>query len=434
MCLSPCMLCAAFSALVSVSRVRTHQVASRAFAHMAMSKVSPNKSMNRIREKNMKWLTERLENDLELQVLTVSSVEDTLAEREGGGEKQCKRKKKTSDGNDEKIFRDDEPGFIIDPSVHLPRQAVKYAAWKKGLLSELFCYCEPMVWSAARKKVDSHIMLKQILEFCFEIRCMSDATSDKVSLKGKLQVFEALRILHKSLGRRLSQVYMLNGFVDWSSEGFFSVEVVLRSPNSKREIFMVDKLHNAKRVQIPNELMPDKKIEITDKSIGSNCSWPDAFMYIDTAKQSVLVLSTLFPKVQRALTRNLSDELGATRRSPMALEDGDMESEVDSEDNEGEESDGASEGGPRHGASGGASAPTKAGASSSATPAPKAAGKTKGRRTAPASLTKKETSKPKAEAKKGGKNASVKRALAEEVPSPPGDDAAQALGSAAKGR
>lgn len=94
-----------------------------------MSKVSPNKSMNRIREKNMKWLTEKLDNDLELQVLAVSFVEDTLAEREGGGEKQAKRKKKASSGDEDKVYHADEPGFTIDPSIMLPRQAHKHAAW-----------------------------------------------------------------------------------------------------------------------------------------------------------------------------------------------------------------------------------------------------------------------------------------------------------------
>lgn len=273
-------------------------------------------------------------------------------------------------------------------------------------------------------------MLKQILEFAFEIKCMTDASSDKVSQKGKLQVFEALRILHKTLGRRLSQLHMLSGFVDWSVEGFFSVEVVLRSPSSKREIFIVVKAHHNKRAQVPDELMPDKKMEITEKSIESNYSWSDAFMYIDTTKQSVLILSTLFPKVQRALSRKISDELGATKRAPMAIEDGGRESDHDTQD-EGEESEGSA-GEEAIVNVGIVKGSTKAPASSSKAPAPKhAVKKAKGRANASGSSVKKPTTKAMAQAKHGGKNAASKRVRDEEVPSPQGADAEQALASAA---
>lgn len=118
---------------------------------MAANKISPNKSMSRIREKNIRFIQEKLEHYLELQVLTVSFVEDALAEREGGGDKP-KRKNKSADTSATKVFNDDEPGFAIPPDATIPRQAHGYSAWKKGLISELFCYCEPTVWTAAKKR------------------------------------------------------------------------------------------------------------------------------------------------------------------------------------------------------------------------------------------------------------------------------------------
>ena len=264
----------------------------------------------------MQWLNDHLKDDIALQVITVDFVETAIAEKEGKPSEPPLKKKKTFQEEEVPEPHEDDtaPGFTIEPTVELPRQAAKYSGWKKNLITELFAFCEPKVWSRAKKLVDSLLLLKQLMCFAFNLKCFDDKTSDKVGHKLKATVFASLHVVYLANGRRLRSVFLIDQFVDWGVEGFFSIEVVVTDTKKqdKREIRVYDKIHQSKMRVVPDDMMPRLGVTVSNRVIECNFCWEDAFIFIDEAKASKLVFSTLFPQLKRSLARKISDELGAT--------------------------------------------------------------------------------------------------------------------------
>ena len=90
-------------------------------------------SLNKIHERNMKLIREKLYQNLEKQLLVLAYLEEMNAD---GGVDQ------------ESVEHEFE---IAD--VPLAPQAYKYSGWKKSLVLELFAYVEPTIWHMARHKV-----------------------------------------------------------------------------------------------------------------------------------------------------------------------------------------------------------------------------------------------------------------------------------------
>ena len=89
--------------------------------------------VNKIHERYMKLILEKLYKNLEKQLLVLTYLEEMDAD---GGVHQ------------ESVVHEIE---IAD--VPLAPQAYKYSGWKKSLLLELFAYVEPRIWHMARHQV-----------------------------------------------------------------------------------------------------------------------------------------------------------------------------------------------------------------------------------------------------------------------------------------
>ena len=90
-------------------------------------------SLNKIHERNMKLIREKLDKNLEKQILVLTYLEEMDAD---GGVDQ------------ESVVHEIE---IAD--VPLAPQAYKYSGWKKSLVLELFAYVEPTIWHKSRHEV-----------------------------------------------------------------------------------------------------------------------------------------------------------------------------------------------------------------------------------------------------------------------------------------
>ena len=272
------------------------------------SRTSPRKSLCKVHERNMKLIEEKCCNNLEMQVLVLSYLDDLEASKNKVPEPpKGNKNKKHQDAFDE----DDSPEtteIYIDPKAMLHRNNYKYSVWKKALFWELFQYCDPKRWTSARKSIDSVQLFKQCMEFGFDINC-TDGKSDKAASLNKLEVFTSLKALYKASGSRFQKVDVVDGFIDWQQCGCFSIQDQ-RSAEDGRSVIVTDRI-SGKSACVPTEFLKDHPAyKFSNKDITMNYSWKEAEMYIPGG--DVLTLSQLFPKITRVLKKKLSDQLGAT--------------------------------------------------------------------------------------------------------------------------
>lgn len=200
----------------------------------------------------------------------------------------------------------DGPGFDIPDSAEISGKQIKFVHWKKGLYTELFAYVEPSRFSRAVEHVDSLALAKQLMTFAWDVNCFDSARSDKCTTRKKKDLFERLRLMYNSLGRCLSNITMQDGFVDWAEQGHYGLED-LRTEMG-RHVRVFDSIQK-KIASVPSDMLVGSSTTFCNKDIIANYSYADA--HITLADDGQLVLSSLFPKARRNLSRRISEELGA---------------------------------------------------------------------------------------------------------------------------
>jgi hypothetical protein len=282
------------------------------FAIMSSSALrSPAKGLKMVAERQMKVITGRIENNVELQLLVISYLDDLELNRngvpgKGKKRKACEENKDTHDETDA-----DEPGFKIDKDTTLNKHCSKFYGWKRNLVVELLQYVEPSIFGKHKKvKVDSLFVMKQLLEHGFDVEAFDDKSSDKPCTLNKLHCFDNLRAVYISLGRRFRNIDLVNGFVSWSSAGFFSVEDI--RTDDGRKVRIGDKITD-RVAAIPTDFLSGMSptFVFTNEHINENWSWDKAALKFPCGRD--LPLSSLFPKFRRQLGRKISEELGAVK-------------------------------------------------------------------------------------------------------------------------
>lgn len=131
------------------------------------AKTAQQRAIDRASQKNLDYIMSEARKSLEIQVLLVSTLEEFNAQKAGTQVSRKKTRASASDpaGEREEIRDESAPAFVIAPSVGLGRAGTRYAGWKKGLLLEVFSYCDGVRWSNARKLLDSLVQCQQVFEY-----------------------------------------------------------------------------------------------------------------------------------------------------------------------------------------------------------------------------------------------------------------------------
>jgi hypothetical protein len=149
-------------------------------------------------------------------------------------------------------------------------------------------------------------LARQLLCMGWDVEAFDPSKSDRITTRSKKLAFDRLRSLYIGNGRLLKDVELVDGFVDFSSDGHYTIETVTASTGL--EVRVTDR-RQRKVAVVPNEMLQNATVGYRPKDIKLNFSYGGA--YIDLPDGSSLALSNLFPKVRRVLAKKLSDELKA---------------------------------------------------------------------------------------------------------------------------
>eukprot|EP00971_Amphidinium_carterae_P146651 2906559-Amphidinium_carterae.1 len=122
-------------------------------------------NLQAIMKKQMNEITQRVQNNVERQLLVISYLDglDTTPQP-----KRVKRASSSQELDDSNAEQDSPPLAIPDDAL-LPRQAAKYASWKKELVLELLHFVEPKAFPIHKVSCDSVTTLRQIMEYAFDV-------------------------------------------------------------------------------------------------------------------------------------------------------------------------------------------------------------------------------------------------------------------------
>ena len=266
---------------------------------------TPSKNINKISDRQVRVIVERVKDSVEKQLLVLDFL-DNLEEGKTPVKPTKSRSKEVCDTDPD--YASDEPGFDIDDKEELNRHAMKYSGWRKSLCLELLSFVEPNMFHPAKKtKLDSATLAKQLMEFGFGLVVLDEKASDKPMTKVKKEAFERLRSVYISLGKRFRNLELASdkGFsVDWSKHGIYKVEH--QKENDDEYVQLTDKFA-AKKVVLPSELVEGIKLDyFTNDKINRNWSQLAAVLVFPNGE--TLECHTLFPKLKRTLTKQLSQE------------------------------------------------------------------------------------------------------------------------------
>lgn len=271
-------------------------------------KSTPIKGLQKVSDRQMKLITTKLDGNVELQLLVLTYLEDLEANRTEN--KSARKRKAPAETLEDDDIDSDAPGFTVDPTIRLNKHCAKYSGWKRQLICELLAFVEPKQFGGCKKvKLDSISVAKQLMEFAFDLVVCDEKSSDKPTDLNKKNCFQKLFAVYVSMGRRLRRVEFSNGFVDWSQNGHFSVEDARTSDG--RVVRIYDKFSDKSAV-VPSDLLAKQNpsFSFRNKDIQDNYAYDRAVLSFPDGQD--LPLTSLFPNFKRKLTRNMSNEVGAT--------------------------------------------------------------------------------------------------------------------------
>ena len=126
---------------------------------------------------------------------------------------------------------------------------------------ELFRYCEPFVFTAAQKAIDSRTVCRVMFTRGMGLECgaVDESESDKSTTTDYADCFEALRQLYISNGRVFRQLEILNGSVSVHDPALAMYELrVVKGParfeslGGDEEFQVVDKSLSRNSVNVPS--------------------------------------------------------------------------------------------------------------------------------------------------------------------------------------
>ena len=207
------------------------------------------KALMKTNDKNLKDIQGACTGNLELQMLVLATIDEykggALMRSAAGGaqphagpggmtaelvRRRTSRGRRATPGDDEAADAGaggaqppagegyvDGPGFTI-PANHKPLAAHHkvYKNWSVKMFLDLFRYCEPSVFTTARKAIDSKILCRVMFTRAFglESGAVDEAESDKSTTAEYAECFEALRQLYIAHGRVFRQLTINNGSVN----------------------------------------------------------------------------------------------------------------------------------------------------------------------------------------------------------------------------
>ena len=182
-------------------------------------------------------------------------------------------------------------------------------------------------------QVDSALLARQCMEYAFDVYAVSDMDSDEPASKNKREAFEALRTLYNALGRRFKNLVIVDGFVDWFSQGHFMVRDV--KCGGVRTVEVTEKI-TGKIATVPADMIMNVAETLTSKDVKHNYCMARAVLNLKSIGVE-LPLFSLFPKVRPSLVMIVSDELGATQFCRGCDDDdyADSDDDAGSDDDEG---------------------------------------------------------------------------------------------------
>ena len=244
---------------------------------------------------------------IDMQLLTISYIEDL--ESQAAGTKVVKRKlSKELQGED-----DGDGRCLLDiPETHtLGRSGRKYFNWAKRLMQDLMHFVEPSVFPLPKCRVDSVLMIKQLMEYGLGIKCLKKSTSDTCLHNGKKVTFDSLKSLYDDRGSRFKKV-------NPGRHGRLVQRGGVQRPHpdrreeaqgqGHREVHRQDRLHPG---QVHHRWLSNAH---EARDIKENYSNTDAYVFVGEADH-MFQLSQLFPK-SRTLVRKDRDAIGATAGAP----------------------------------------------------------------------------------------------------------------------
>ena len=116
-------------------------------------------------------------------------------------------------------------------------------------------------------QLDSALLARQCMEYAFDVRAVSDKDSDKPASKNKREAFQALRTLYNALGRRFKNLVIVDGFVDWFSQGHFMVRDV--KCGGVRTVEVTEKI-TGKIATVPADMIMNVAETLTSKDVKHN--------------------------------------------------------------------------------------------------------------------------------------------------------------------
>ena len=158
-------------------------------------------------------------------------------------------------------------------------------------------------------QVDSALLARQCMEYAFDVYAVSDKDSDEPASKNKREAFEALRTLYNALGRRFKNLVIVDGFVDWFSQGHFMVRDV--KCGGVRTVEVTEKI-TGKIATVPADMIMNVAETLTSKDVKQNYCMTRAVLNLKSIGVE-LPLYSLFPNVRRTVALYLSVELGVTQ-------------------------------------------------------------------------------------------------------------------------
>ena len=217
-----------------------------------MSRESP-VNITAIMKKQMSEINQRLAQNVERQLLVLSYLESLDAAPASKRPKRAASAMELEDG----VAEDAPAPVTIADDATLPRQASKYAGWKKELMLELLHYVCPRSFPLHKTVCDSVSTLRQILEYAFDVCAVEveGRKSDRPCGNNKKAVFDRLCHLHAALGSRLHSLKLVDGNVSWPESGIYTVEMTQLQGLSK---IRVTEKWSGRTCIIGDDLVPEE--------------------------------------------------------------------------------------------------------------------------------------------------------------------------------
>lgn len=178
--------------------------------------------------KQIKLITDRVANNLELQAFVLDTIEDYekagksakgrgMSLLETVAPKTRKKLKTTHDIDYTQVKDGDKP---------IGRQRSIYAKWSSKWFTELFLFCESDLDAASLDALGHHGRFPQMFEYAFGLKVTGES-NDKVGdvTQSKKTLFENLKDLYDTNGSKLGNFHqhIVNGVVDWNAGGIFQI-------------------------------------------------------------------------------------------------------------------------------------------------------------------------------------------------------------------